>query len=211
MIAPSSSSPVGQRPVAVLAHRPGRPGTRSHRSAHRRGSRSRRSPDSGRSSSPPTPRSRSRRLPFCAGPPPAPTRAPGSRTARPSSASGAGPRPGSRRAWRDRGSDDVVPGSKKWYAADEQGSSWVSDGWHAGLQDAAPALQVALGSVLLVSALGKLRDRPALVSARCPSARASSEGRLSSVLPQRCVSPAIEARRRKGSVRCAARSYVPSP
>jgi len=57
-----------------------------------------------------------------------------------------------------------VPDSKKWYAADEQGSSWVSDGWHAGLQDAAPALQVALGLVLLVSGIGKARDRHSLVA-----------------------------------------------
>ena len=38
------------------------------------------------------------------------------------------------------------------------------DGWRAGLQDAAPALQVALGLVLLVSGIGKMRDRHSLVA-----------------------------------------------
>jgi len=40
----------------------------------------------------------------------------------------------------------------------------VSDGWRAGLQDAAPALQVALGMVLLLSGIGKARDRHSLVA-----------------------------------------------
>jgi len=40
----------------------------------------------------------------------------------------------------------------------------VSDGWRAGLQDSAPALQVALGLVLLVSGFGKMRDRHSLVA-----------------------------------------------
>ena len=40
----------------------------------------------------------------------------------------------------------------------------MSDRWHAGLQDAASALQVALGIVLLMSGIGKARDRHSLVA-----------------------------------------------
>jgi uncharacterized membrane protein YphA (DoxX/SURF4 family) len=40
----------------------------------------------------------------------------------------------------------------------------VSEYWRAGLMEAAPALQVALGMVLLVSGIGKARDRHSLVA-----------------------------------------------
>ena len=40
----------------------------------------------------------------------------------------------------------------------------MPDRWAAGWQAVVPAMQVALGLVLLLSALGKLRDRPALVT-----------------------------------------------